>query len=64
MTRPTRNALEETEQKRIIKEAIKEWLDEQMAMFGWRSFWWLAAISVAAILTIALWANGVHIRVS
>lgn len=64
MVRPTKEDMEEVEQKRIIKEAIKEWLDEQMAEFGWRSFWWLAACSVAAVLTIALWANGVHVRIS
>ena len=53
---------DEEEQKRIIKQAIKEWLNEQMAAFGWKSFWFLASVALAGIVTFMLWANGATIR--
>lgn len=41
------------EQKEIVKEAIKEWLTEQKAAFGW---WGIKAIGVAALMFfLSLW---------
>jgi hypothetical protein len=49
--------LNEEEQKRIIKEAIKEWLDEQFAAFGKRTFLGLISAFLAAIVLFIVWAN-------
>ena len=47
-------------QKRVMKEAIKEWLDEQFTKVGK----WTAASFVALLLValayLILWANGWH----
>ena len=53
---------DEEEQKRIIKQAIKEWLNEQMAAFGWKSFWFLLSVALAGLVPFMLWVNGATIK--
>lgn len=55
-----RQALKEAEAKRIIKEAIREWLDEQFTKFGKWSAYGLLALATAVILYMTLVANGWH----
>lgn len=54
------NGLAGDEQKRIVKEAIKEWLSEQAATFGWWSIKTLGSVILAALLILALWSQGWH----
>ena len=55
-----KQAMKDAETKRVIKEAIREWLDEQFAKFGkWTFYGFLAAV-VAALLVLVLMANGWH----
>lgn len=52
--------LEEDDQKRIIKEALKEWLNEKFTEFG---KWTLAAFGAAlfvAMTYFVLYLNGWH----
>jgi hypothetical protein len=51
---------DDDQQKRIIKEALKEWLDEKFAAFGKWSFFSLAAAGLAALVFFILWVNGWH----
>ena len=46
--------------KDIIKEALKEWLDEKFVTFGKWSAGGLAAIAIVAIVYIWLLSNGYH----
>lgn len=46
------------EQKEIIKEALKEWLDEKFLTFGKWSFLSVAALFVAAVVYFILFAHG------
>lgn len=52
--------LPEDEQKRIIKEALKEWLDSQFAAFGRWTFMGLLSILFAAAAYAWLWEHGWH----
>lgn len=53
-------ALRDAEAKRVIKEAIREWLDEQFAKFGRWSLYGLLAAATTVILYMTLIANGWH----
>lgn len=55
-----KQALRDAEAKRIIKEAIREWLDEQFAKFGRWSFYGLLAAATAVVLYMTLITNGWH----
>lgn len=46
------------EQKALIKEALKEWLDEKFSAFGRWSFYSLASIGLAALFYFVLTING------
>lgn len=50
--------LPEDEVKRIMKEALKEWLDEQFAKFGRWSFYSLVTISFSAVMYLYLIVYG------
>lgn len=45
-------------QKRAIKEAINEWLDEKFAEFGRWTFYGLAAAAFAGAIYLALRGQG------
>lgn len=45
-------------QKEVIKEALKEWLDEKFLMFGKWSFASLAAMGLAALIYFILKTDG------
>lgn len=47
-------------QKRVIKEALKEWLDEKFSQFGKWSMAAVAAAGMVALVYFILWANGWH----
>ncbi len=55
-----KQALKDAEAKRIIKEAIREWLDEQFAKFGKWSAYGLLAAATTVILYMTLVVNGWH----
>ncbi len=44
--------MSDQEQKDIVKQAIKEWMDERLREFGW---WSLKTLAIAA-LTVLLFA--------
>lgn len=46
------------ERKEIVKEALKEWLDEKMSAFGRWSLMTLGALFIAGIGYFVLWAHG------
>lgn len=46
------------EKKRIVKEALKEWLDEKFAAFGRWSAMTIGAAALAALLYFILRLNG------
>lgn len=52
--------MNEDEMKKAMKQAIKEWLDEQFAKFGRWSFYGLAAMGLAALVYFILSLNGWH----
>ena len=47
-------------QKRVMKEAIKEWLDEQFTKVGKWTAASFVALLLAALAYLILWANGWH----
>lgn len=47
-------------QKRVMKEAIKEWLDEQFTKVGKWTAASFVALLLAALVYLILWANGWH----
>lgn len=51
---------DEEEQKRIYKEALKEWLDEKFAAFGKWSAISMAAAALVALTYFILSVNGWH----
>lgn len=53
-------SMQDADMKRIVKEAIREWLDEQFAKFGRWSLYTLLALATAAILYLSLTTNGWH----
>ena len=46
--------------KAAVKEAVKEWLNEQMSSLGWFSMKALLAMFVSGIVWLALVSNGWH----
>lgn len=54
------SGLGDEEMKRLIKEAIREWLDQQFAAFGKWSFMALASMALAALIYFILTMNGWH----
>ena len=46
------------EEKEIIKEAIKEWLDDKFTALGKWTALTIGAAMLAAIIYLLLWANG------
>ena len=52
--------MNEEETKSALKQAIKEWLDEQFAKFGRWTFYGLAAAGLAALTYLIMAANGWH----
>lgn len=53
-------AMKDADAKRVIKEAIHEWLDEQFTKFGKWSFYGLVAAGTAGALYMLLVSNGWH----
>lgn len=51
---------DEEEQKKIIKEALKEWLDAQFAAFGKWTFMGLLSVLFVAVSYAWLWEHGWH----
>jgi len=45
-------------QKTLIKEAIKEWLDDKFMQMGRWSFWGIAAFILAGLTYMIFKANG------
>jgi len=54
------DGITEDEQKKIIKEALKEWLDSQFAAFGRWTFMGLLSILFVAGAYAWLWEHGWH----
>lgn len=52
--------LTEQELKDIVKEAIKEWLDDVMATFGRWSAMTIAGLALVLLLYFVLITNGWH----
>ncbi len=52
--------MEKQERKEIVKEALKEWLDDKFAAFGKWTAVSLAAVIMAALFYFVLWINGWH----
>lgn len=52
--------LSDDEQKKIIKEALKEWLDAQFAAFGKWTFMGLLSLLFVAVSYAWLWEHGWH----
>lgn len=50
--------MEREDLKQTVKEAIKEWLDEQCARFGFWSARTLMVLGIAALLYFILTMNG------
>lgn len=48
------------DQKALIKEAIKEWLNEKIAEFGWFALKSVGAMAFAAVMYFILVQNGWH----
>lgn len=49
---------EDRHQKEIIKEAIKEWLDEKYTNIGRWTVYGLVASGVVGLLYLIAWSNG------
>lgn len=52
--------LSQSEIKVALKQAIKEWLDEKFAEFGWFSAKAVLAVLLAALTAFVLHQNGWH----
>lgn len=50
----------EEETKRIVKEALREWLDEKYAEFGKWSLHGLLAAGLAGMVVLIFWTQGWH----
>jgi len=44
--------------KEVVKEAIKEWIDDRVKSFGWFAIRTLAGLVVAGILYLAFMGTG------
>lgn len=52
------SGMSEDEMKRVMKDALKEWLDEKFSAFGKWSFGAVGAMALAALTYFILWING------
>lgn len=52
--------LDKDDMKEVVREALKEWLDEKYASFGKWSFHSLLALLLAGGVYLAMIANGWH----
>jgi hypothetical protein len=50
--------MSEQDQKEVLKEALREWLDDKFTVLGKWTARALAAAVFAAIVYFLLWANG------
>lgn len=50
--------MDKEEQKAVLKEALREWMDEKFASLGKWTLGTLASLTLAAIVYFILWANG------
>lgn len=50
--------LDKDAQKRVMKEAMQEWLDKKLAEFGWWTMKGLGALAVSALLWAAFKTGG------
>lgn len=50
----------EEETKRVIKEAMREWLDEKYSAFGKWTLHGVLAASLAGLVVIIFWSQGWH----
>jgi len=57
---PQRETLRRFTDKEIVKEALKEWLDEKFATFGKWTATGLAAVMLAGLMYLWLNTNGWH----
>lgn len=55
---PAARGFSRDERKEIVKDAIKEWLNETASAFGWWSLKMLAALFAAGIVIFILWSHG------
>lgn len=58
MTDPINTNLTPAQTKALVKEALKEWLDEKFLTFGKWSAAGLGALAFSAILYLILFTNG------
>jgi hypothetical protein len=65
VTRPTddeiRVAIAEIrkdEMKQALTDALREWLNQQLATFGWWTAKGLASLGLAALVALILWKTG------
>lgn len=52
--------MDKDEQKRLMKEAMTEWLDQKFSEFGRLSFTSLAAAGLVALIYLIFWSQGWH----
>ncbi len=55
-----RQVIRDEETKRVIKEAIQEWLTEQFAKLGKWTLGGFLSVVVVALLYLVLWLNDWH----
>jgi len=58
MAGPEARGFSREERKEIVKEAIKEWMDEQFARFGRWSLYTILAAAVAGVAYVTLFVHG------
>ncbi|MFZ6871174.1 hypothetical protein ACO0LF_03805 [Undibacterium sp. Di27W] len=52
--------LQRLAEKQAMKEALQEWLDKQLAEFGWWTLKGLAAAGLVALIALILMSQGWH----
>lgn len=50
--------IRQREMKEALREALKEWLSEQLATFGWWTTKGLGAAALAGLVYLILWKTG------
>ncbi len=53
-----RHLAHDEKMKRLVKEAISEWLDSKLVKFAWWSFTGLLSIVVAGLAYLGVWLGG------